>query len=386
MSRVMFNPFLGRCLIGDEEEANLSKVILRKNLFRFNNPKSSFCELAETEISQLLQVKHSLVITNGTNALKSALMALKPKSGDYVLVPAISFIATASACLAVGLLPIMIDVDDSGHMDPLPLAHFLKNHSLPFAVIAVHLDGSGCQIEEITEICKTYHLPLIEDTARSFSVFRGEKALGTFGDIGCFSFQENKLLSTGEGGALVTNHSHLFSRLKAYTDHGASRGAHGFPHWNEDLGFGENFKAHELTAAVLLAQLHKLEKICSHVRTHYQNLIQCISKQAFYPRHQEDIPTTIWIDSLELIDAFKKKGMPLMSWQSLFLPGHPIIKEKRSLYRDGYPWNFLKLKYLPSCDNGRKICSVRCNIPVPVLDEDYQEIRSLLESIYYLHS
>lgn len=382
----MFQPVLGRRLIGDEEKANLDKVILSQTLFRYNHSKGNFCEEAEREIVRILQVKHSLVLTNGTNALKSALMALKPQPGDCVLIPSVSFIATASACLTAGLLPIMLDVDESGHMDPYLLADFLKKHPPPFAVIAVHLDGSGCQIEAIAEICNSYHIPLIEDTARSFSVCRGKKALGTFGDIGCFSFQENKLLSTGEGGAVVTNNTDLFSRLKAYTDHGASRETNGAPNWIENLGFGENFKAHHLTAAVLLAQLHKLDYTQTHVRLHYLKLIECIAKGEFFPRHEEDVPMTIWIDSIELTNTLKKKEAPLSSWQSLFLPDHPIIKEKRSLYRDGYPWNLLKLKYLPTCNNGKKICSIRHNFPVPVLDEDFQFMRSFLETAHCLHS
>lgn len=381
----MFKPFLGRRLIGAKERANLDRVALSQNLFRYNTPEGSFCEKTEREVARILEVKHALVITNGTNALKCALMAFSPQPGEYVLIPSVSFIATANACLTVGLIPIMVDVDESGHMDPYLIADFLKKHPPPFAVIAVHLDGSGCQIEAIAEICRSYHIPLIEDTARAFGVCRRKKALGTFGDIGCFSFQENKLLSTGEGGALVTNQTDLFSKLKAYADHGVSRASDGTPRWNRDLGFGENFKAHELTAAVLLAQLHKLDYIRAQVCLHYLKLSECIAKEEFFPRHEEDIPTTVWIDSPTLIKSLKQKGAPLTSWQSLFLPDHPIIKEKRSLYRDGYPWNLLKFNYLSSCDKGRKICSVRHNFPVPILEDDFHTLRSYFETVHCMH-
>jgi perosamine synthetase len=371
----MYKPFLGRGLLGKEELVNLSHAIEHQTLFRFNTQKS-FCSQCEREIAHILGIEHALVITNGTNALKSALVALGPCVGDYVLIPALSFLATASACLTVGLIPIMIDVDASGHMDPVALALFLENNPLPFAVIAVHLDGSShCRIEAIAQLCQVHELPLIEDTARSFGIFHQGKALGTFGDVGCFSFQENKILSTGEGGALITNNPVLFSKLVAHTDHGAAREAQGIPHWNQDLGFGENFKAHELTGAVLLAQLNKLEMIRKRLREHYYELIRLLPSQSFYDRHDEDIPTAVWFQDSDLIESLKKREVSLISWQSLYLPDHPVIKERRTFYKDGYPWNFLKLKALPTCERGKQISKTRYNLPLPVCPEEFQKLK-----------
>ena len=362
----MFKACLGKRLIGAEEKNYLSEVITSQTLFRFNLGETSFCHRAENRLKEILGIKHCLVITNCTNAIKSALIALEPTPGDYVLIPAISFIATASACLSVGLIPIMIDVDESGHLDPEALADFLQTHPKPFAVIAVHLDGAGCQIEKIVSICKQAKLPLIEDTARSLSVTREGKCLGTFGDIGCFSFQENKILSTGEGGAIVTQDSALFEKIAAYSDHGAKRDVDGYPNWDQNLGFGENFKSDELTAAVLFAQLEKLEYIQRALQKHSQLLTLNLPKGSVYPRHVEDIPTVVWIDSLELQEEMKKTNIPLISWKNWFLPDHPIIREKRSFYRNNYPWNLSKIENPPHSDNARRIAYSQKIFPSPL--------------------
>lgn len=367
----MFKGTLGKTLVGQEEGHNLLQVIHSQNIFRFADPSTSICAQVEKKIEEALEVKHCLLLTNCTSALKSALIALEPQPGDYVLIPSISFIATASACLNVGLIPIMLDVDNSGHLDPKILKNFLITHEKPFAVIAVHLDGAGCDIEQIATICKEHEVPLIEDAARAFSVTQNGKFLGTFGDIGCFSFQENKILSTGEGGALVTENSLLFDKVKAYSDHGATRDFNGHPKWEKNLGFGENFKCNELTAAVLLAQLDKRNYISKQLRKHYDLLIQEFPQGAIHQRNYEDIPTVVWIDSLEVQEHLKGLGIPLKSWNLWFLPNHPSIKEKRSFYRNSYPWNLLKLNHLPKCDNGERISLIRKNLPIPVKDEDF---------------
>jgi perosamine synthetase len=374
----MFKPCLGKTLIGDEEIAKLTDVIAHQNLFRYNVETTSYCAQSECQISEMLKVKHCLVITNCTNALKSALVVLGPEPGEIVLIPAISFIATASACLTVGLIPVMIDVDDSGHMDPEALSDFLRKNPPPFAVIAVHLDGSGCQIHEIASICRQYGVHLIEDTARSFSVTRKGQHLGTFGEVGCFSFQENKILSTGEGGAVVTHNSGIFEKLSAYCDHGAKRYSTGYPYWEQNLGYGENFKANELTAAVLLAQLNKTEMIRSRLKDHYRILSQDLG-DAVFPRHDEDIPTVAWIDSSRLVDHLKRAKVPLVSWDRWFLPQHPIIQEKRSFYRNSYPWNLLKVDQLPACEKARRICQKRHNLPIPIPEEDFALLQSCVK-------
>ncbi len=373
----MFKPCLGKTLIGKEECENLSDVVTHQNLFRFNIEKNSYCARAEEKISEMLKIPHCLMITNCTNALKSALVVLGPQIGDIVLVPAISFIATASACLTVGLIPVMIDVDDSGHMDPEALSDFLQTHSRPFAVIAVHLDGAGCQIHAIASLCRKHGIPLIEDTARSFSVTRKGQPLGTFGEIGCFSFQENKILSTGEGGAIVARDSELFEKLCAYTDHGAKRYSTGYPYWERNLGFGENFKSNELTAAVLLAQLQKTQTIRARLLKHYRLIAQNLGDLVF-PRDEEDVPTAAWIESSELAAYLKQMKAPLISWDRWFLPSHPIISEKRSFYRDGYPWNLIKMKQMPVCNKAKLICQRRYNLPIPVSEEDFSRLKSCI--------
>ncbi|MGL5264414.1 MAG: DegT/DnrJ/EryC1/StrS family aminotransferase [Candidatus Rhabdochlamydia sp.] len=375
------NPCLGQSLIGIEEKQNLINVVEQQALFRFHNRRNNFCVQSEKMISEMLDVKYSLVVTNCTSALKTALIVLEPMPGDYVLIPAISFIATANACLSAGLIPIMIDVDSSGHMDPQALLDFLHEHPKPFAVIAVHLDGGGCQIETIASICSLYTVFLIEDTARSFSVTRGGKSLGSFGEIGCFSFQENKILSTGEGGAIITQKNALFEKIVAYSDHGANRDINGYPCWTQNLGFGENFKATELTGAILLAQLSRVGDIRTSLRKHHRELVQDLPSGALYPRLSEDIPTVAWIDSPELIECLKKIKIPLISWNRWYLPEHPIIKQRRSFYRNGYPWDLLKIKQRAIFERAKAICSLRHSLPIPIKEEDFALLKRSINEL-----
>ncbi len=371
--------YLGNSLVCEDEIKCLEEVIHSKMLFRYQE-KETFSRRVELFLQEKLNISHVKLVCNATEALKTALISLSPKIGSIVLVPAISYIATVNCCLSAGLVPVLIDVDTSGHLDPIELKKWLEGNSVkPSAIIVVHLDGAGAQIEMINDICKSYNIPLIEDVAQSFSVKRNGKYLGTWGDIGCFSFQENKFISSGEGGAFITNNLDLFEKMCALSDQGSLRTDNGFPNWNKNLGFGSNLKITELSSAILYVQLNRLFEMQKSIRSNYNNIIKLIDKSYFYERDPEDIPISIWIEDHFFRKLLEENGLILYSWDYMLLPEHPIIKEKRSLYDNKFPWNYYN-KEIVSKDKTAKTVSKRYCLPIPILEKDFEITKKIIKN------
>ncbi len=371
----------GNSLISTEEGSNLQTVTAQKAVFRYNPNAPGFCSTVEKKLSNLLQMPYCTLLTNGTDALKAAIIATQPAIGDIVLIPAISFIATANACLALGLIPITVDVDDTGHLDPDALQSALQKYAKAKVVIAVHLDGGSSNITEITRICRSNGLYLIEDVARAFGVSHNNKYLGTFGDFGCYSFQQNKLLSSGEGGALVTSNEELFIKALAYTDHGALRDNTGYPNWHSSPGFGVNNKSNEIAGALLSAQLNKISTIQDRLKEHYSFIISILPADTYYLRKHTDIPTHVWIICKKLQKQLEEFGVSLQPWQSLCLSEHPILQHQRSLYSDNFPWNLHTDLEYPICHSASIICTLRKSLPIPIVKEDFEKLRGVLSKI-----
>lgn len=352
--RVVLPPYLGKTLMDTEEQERVLQVIKSRTLFRYQGD-SKECRIVEDRVLSMFSVKHALVIANATCALKVALLSLQPNPGEYVLIPALSYIATANACLACGLIPLCLDVDEKGHLCPDILEGFLENNTKPFAVIAVHLDGATAKISRIKQICEQYSVPLIEDAAQGFGAKHQEQMIGTFGDIGCFSFQENKILSTGEGGLIVTNNTSLFKRICSLTDHGATRNESLLQDWSFDHGYGENFKATELTAALLDVQISRFETMKAALWESYTYFSKVCEPEI--ERADGDIPISVW--------SRRSYASPSYNWKYLYLPDHPIIKNRRSPYANGFPWNY-SVCGEESTVKAREISEHRISLPIYV--------------------
>jgi len=377
MTRIFIEPYLGKTCIGEKERKNLLKVINSKNLFRYQS-KGSVSSIVEQKLSSLLDTENFLLLVNATVALKSSLLAFRPQPGGIVLIPALSYIATANACLSAGLVPVCLDVDDTGHLCPNELNNFLySNKYIPEAVIVVHLDGSGANIQEIKSICDNFNIPIIEDTAQALYAKRNGKYLGTYGDVGCFSFQENKLLSTGEGGAVTAINNDIFEKICAYCDHGALRNTGIFQSWEKELGFGENYKANEMQASVLDAQLDNLGNIVKDLNLNYESLMDL--DLPFISRNKEDVPISIWTENNEFKKNLQAIGIPYYNWEYLYLPDHPIIKNKLSVYSNGFPWVLNNTDWKLSTINAKRISIQRISIPLYLSDN--QKFKTSLLSI-----
>ncbi len=217
----------------------------------------------EVEYAEYLGVKHTLAVSNGTNALELCLRALGIGPGDEVIVPCRTFMASASCVVQVGAKPIVCDIDL--HSQNLSIETIEPHlNAKTKAIIAVHLGGWPCDMEALLSFAERHHLFLIEDCAQAHGAQIKGKPVGSFGHMAAFSFCQDKIMSTlGEGGLVATSHEDAWKKAWAYKDHGKGYDTvYHTPHppgfrWLHD-SFGSNYRMTEAQAAVGRLQLQKL--------------------------------------------------------------------------------------------------------------------------------
>jgi 8-amino-3,8-dideoxy-alpha-D-manno-octulosonate transaminase len=260
----------GGMLIGEEEEQAVIEVIRSKRLFRYYgpNPGPSRAEQLEQEFGKYTNTKFTLAVTSCTAALICGLHGLEVGPGDEVIVPAYTWIATAEAVLAVGAVPVVAEVDDTLTLDPNDIERRINSHTK--AIIVVHMRGIPAQMDEIMAVAQKHSIPVLEDVAQANGASYHGKKLGSIGDVGCFSLQFNKVITSGEGGLVITNNARVWKRALMYHDPVAGR-RYEIP--DEEILWGVNFRMPELTAAVALAQLRKLNELLESLRARKQMLV-----------------------------------------------------------------------------------------------------------------
>ena len=218
----------------------------------------------ENGIAEHLGSKYCVAFNSGTSALHAVLLACKIKAGSKVAVPSFSFIATANCALFVGAKPVFVDIEDERlGMDPDHLSKILAKEKID-AVIPVHYAGGPCKIEEILEEAVKKNSIVIEDAAESFGSTARGKMTGTFGAAGVLSFAPNKVITTGEGGAVITDNREIYERLLLARSHGRMDVAGGYFSSSETSDYvelGYNFRMSSMVAALGISQLAKVEKI-----------------------------------------------------------------------------------------------------------------------------
>lgn len=208
----------------------------------------------EADFAAFQQAKHAIAITNGTAALEVTLAALGIGAGDEVIVPDFTFVATASAVLFTGAMPVMVDVmPDTYCIDPDLVEAAITERTK--AIIAVHLGGHPADMDRLTEIAKRNNLFLIEDSAHAHASEWRNKKVGNFGIAGTFSFQASKLMTAGEGGAIITNDDDFERRARSIHDCGRMPGEWFYSHFI----YGSNYRLSEWQSVVLSAQLDRLD-------------------------------------------------------------------------------------------------------------------------------
>ncbi|MEM0351245.1 MAG: DegT/DnrJ/EryC1/StrS family aminotransferase [Archaeoglobaceae archaeon] len=265
----------GAVMFDEMELSEVRDVIENKSPFRFYGPKMKWkTRLFEERFAQYIGTKYCLAVSSGTAALVVALKALGVGPGDEVLVPAITFIATAGAVLECGAKPIFVEVDESLTMDVSDAANKVTEKTR--TILPVHFAGVACNMEGILEISKKYSITIVEDCAQACGASYKGKKVGSLGLLGTFSFQINKIITTGDGGAVTSNDHRLYLRAVRAHDHGCLRdenGALGIETSDEGF-FSSQYRMNELSAAVGLAQLSKIEKIIHNMRQNKRKLVQ----------------------------------------------------------------------------------------------------------------
>lgn len=214
----------------------------------------------ENKFKDYIGVKYALATSSCTGALHIALLALGIGSGDEVIIPDTSWIATVEPIFYVGAKPVYVDIDpETWCIDPDKIEE--KITSKTKAIIPVHLYGHCSEMKKINKIAKKYHLSVIEDAAESLGGEYFGKKTGSIGDIGCFSFHGSKTLTTGEGGILLTNSQKIYNKAKFFYDHCKSSKK---PFWN--LGIGYKYKMSNMQAALGTSQLSHLDKMVNWKR------------------------------------------------------------------------------------------------------------------------
>ena len=264
-------------LIGDEEKQSVLDVfdsggVLFRRGFEALRGDCYKTEEFEAAFSEKMNTKKALAVSSGTAALRVALAALDIGPGDEVITQAFTFVATAEAIIESGATPVCCEIDRTLNMDPVDLERRITKQTK--AVIVVHMLGVPARLEEITSICHKRGIKLIEDTAWGCGGNLKGRPLGTWGDIGTFSFDFAKTITTGEGGMLCFNNQRLYDLAAAWHDHGHENNPT-VPRWEDTRGgSGFNYRMMELQAAVGLAQLRKLDKVVSLQRKNKQLLIE----------------------------------------------------------------------------------------------------------------
>ena len=244
------------------KEYDLVKAVLDSNYLNDGDVTEQF----ERRLAELLGVKYVVAVTSGTTAITLALAGLGVGAGDDVLIPDVTFIATANAVKLAGANPILVDIDPRTlNIDPNAAERAITARTR--AIVPVHVSGRAADMDAIGHLAQRHDLFVVEDAAEGFVSRRGNRYLGTLGRAGCLSFSPNKTITTGQGGAILTDDERLCVRLRELKDQGRPVRGTGGDDIHHSVGY--NFKFTNLQAAIGLAQLTYLETRLARMRRTY---------------------------------------------------------------------------------------------------------------------
>ena len=268
----------GGLLIGEEEKAAVLEVLDSQSLFRHYGPRPLHKVAAfERAFAEAMGTRHAIGVTSGTAGLLTALAALGVGPGDEVIVPTYTWIATINAVVALGAVPVFVDIDETLTIDPSKVEAAVTPRTK--VLLPVHMRGSGADMAPLLDIADRRSLRLVEDAAQAVGGrYRGRR-LGTLGALGAYSLQYHKVITTGEGGMVVTGDPALWERAVRYHDQGSVRMEEldetmpaGTP-----LMIGINFRMSEIAGAIGLVQLQRMDWIIEQMRAHKRAIVDGLS-------------------------------------------------------------------------------------------------------------
>jgi perosamine synthetase len=342
----------------DNDLMSIKKVMERGNDWAIGPEIEQF----EKKLAKYVGTKYALAFNSGTSALHATLLSLCFGEGYEVIVPSFTFAATANVVELVGAKTVFADIEeDTLGLDPEDVLRKITDKTK--AIIAVHYAGCPCKIQELKRIADDYGLFLIEDACEALGAKIGNKMVGTFGNIAVFSFCQNKIITTGEGGAIVTNHKAIYEKIKLYRGHGKLKGDIVLP--------GYNYRIPTMSAALGISQLDKLENnIASRIKIakflmeklstgerfpdNYKHVYQLLSFR-FENRDRvkkflagKGIETRVYFDPIHLStfyrNKYKKVNLPItekVSKEILSLPIYPDLTDKEMEYMAEQIWKII---------------------------------------------
>jgi len=266
--------------------------------------KGDYIDKFEEVFSSYSDCCHGVCVSNGTAALHLSLVALGVGVGDEVIVPDLTFAATINAVLYTNAKPVIVDVEkDSWCIDPVKIEEAITPKTK--AVIPVHIYGQVCDMEAIMKIAKKYKIKVVEDCAEAHGAKYNNRKVGSFGDIGCFSFYGNKVITTGEGGMCTTNSKKLNSKLRKLRDHGMSKSRR---YYHDVVGF--NYRMTNLQAAIGLAQLERIDEIHKNRLSYEKAYHKMMCKTSFeFQKRLKNRKRITWLVSILAKNEKERDGV-----------------------------------------------------------------------------
>jgi len=324
----------------DEREETAVLEVLRSKWLTMGEVTQRF----EQAFADAIGVRHAFAVANGTVALHLACLAVGLKRGDEVIVPGLTFVATAACVRYVGAKPVFADIQGPSDLTISPASVESLITPRTRAIIVMHYAGYPCDMPAIMKIAQDHGLAVIEDAAHAPGAELNEKKLGSWGNAAAFSFFSNKNLATGEGGMVVTNDEKAAERIRLFRSHGMTSltwDRHRGQAWSYDVNeLGYNYRPNEILSALGLVQLEKLDRNNARRReltTLYDKLLTEKLPQVTVPfiRHQgvsscHILPVLLpdEVDRLQFMNAMKARGIQT----SIHYPIIPDFHSYRKIY------------------------------------------------------
>lgn len=365
--------------IGVREMFAAVRTMARGPLARYAGQRCSETARFEQELADHTGASYALAVNSGTSALVCALAGLGVGPGDEVLVPAYTWVSTPASVLAVGAVPILVDVDESLTIDPLDMKR--KMTARTRAVIPVHMLNLVCDLDAIMSIAGEHGLFVVEDACQAVGVAYRHGKVGALGHAGAFSFNHHKNIRSGEGGALLTSDRRIYERAAMYHD----VGRYTRPDWvamDEPLFVGLNLRMPELSSAILRPQLARLERQMERRKARRRVLVEALRRQpglSISPHHDPDtaVGLTVMLETPDAAKAFAQSpGVNRLvdTGRHVYTNWHSICT-KRTYHPaiDPYTWAYGTHRSEPlSCPRTlgvlERTCSVSLDpdVPLPV--------------------
>lgn len=344
----------GPSVVGEEEIEAVSEVLRNQQLFRYH-PENSTVKM-EKEAAAFLNAKYTLAVNSGTSALICALTGVGVGPGDEVIIPGYTYIATAAAVIATGAVPVIAEVDESLGLDPRDAESKITSYTK--ALVVVHMRGVPARLDELMALSRQYELKVVEDCCQCVGGQYKGKRVGTYGDVGAWSLNYYKTISTGEGGLVYTDDRDVFERACFMSDPGLPMWTSDdlMAEWQNDPFPNQTYRANELMSAMGRVQLGKIEDILKHQRKLKRAFLEELDEARGYifqhvddPEGDTGVSASVIVHDKELAigyqHALKAEGITVGTIYNEGFPDRHIysywdsILEKKSSHPSGYPWN-----------------------------------------------